>query len=105
MCVEIERWNAAYDERGENDFAHTAGMIPAEWSESDAGTPRTPKALRAKSNPHTTCLCASFWSARRPRVAFRTLADVLSMTSWISIDFTIRIANGDSMPDKCAARL
>jgi hypothetical protein len=55
-------------------------MILDERTESDANTPRT-------------------------RVAFRTRANLLSMISRIFIDFTIRIANGDSMPDKCAARL
>jgi hypothetical protein len=80
-------------------------MILDERTESDAKTPRTPKALRAKINADTSSFCASFWTATRPRVAARTRVNPLSMTSKIFIDFTIRIANGDSMPDKCAARL
>ena len=48
MRIEVERQNANYDERGEDDFAHTAGMILDEGAKSDAKTARTPKALRAK---------------------------------------------------------
>jgi hypothetical protein len=105
MCIEVERQNAKYDKRCEDDLAHTAAMILEERTQSDAKTPRTPKALRAKINADTSSFCASFCNSTRPRVAFGTRANLLSMTSAIFIDFTIRIANGDSMPDKCAARL
>jgi hypothetical protein len=59
MRIEVERQNANYDERGEDDFAHTAGMILDEGAKSDAKTARTPKALRAKINADTSRFCAS----------------------------------------------
>ena len=40
-----------------------------------------------------------------PSRRFPYTANLLSMVGRIFIDFTIRIANGDSMLDKCAARL
>jgi L,D-transpeptidase catalytic domain len=45
----------------------------SQCTESDAKTHRTPKALRAKSNPGTSCFRARFWSATRPCVAFTRL--------------------------------
>ena len=56
MCIEVERQNAKYDKRCEDDLAHTAAMILEERTQSDAKTPRTPKALRAKINADTSVL-------------------------------------------------
>ena len=40
MCVEVEGEGTDNDKYGEEDFAHTAGMISDNWWESDASSRR-----------------------------------------------------------------
>ena len=69
MCIEVERQNAKYDKRREDDLAHTAAMILEERIQSDAKTPRTPKALRAKINADTSSFFARAFAIRRDRAS------------------------------------
>lgn len=40
VCVDVEREGANYDERGEDELAHTAGIIRDQRNESDAASRR-----------------------------------------------------------------
>ena len=69
-----------------------------------------PKALpamagSAKINADTLWFLRELLDCDASSRRFPYTANLLSMTNRIFIDFTIRIANGDSMRDKCAARL
>jgi hypothetical protein len=61
VCVEVEREDTNSDKYREDEFAHAGGMIPDNRRESDARTPRTPKAPRAKSFQRVRIFSRQLW--------------------------------------------